>query len=127
MIKLYLLGPPTCRASGGDACQRAIELFRHAAPQIGTLIAGGNATLGQGSTLGRLGHFVLTMRVNGTSKLGVPQVDDQPLTAGPVQRSSYTVLDVVYDLSGSEGDGDLSASSGRDTLSLRNLGLQADS
>jgi hypothetical protein len=35
-----------------DACQKAIDLFQYMAPQIGTVIAGGNATLGQGGTLG---------------------------------------------------------------------------
>jgi hypothetical protein len=35
-----------------DACQKAIDLFQYMAPQVGTVIAGGNATLGQGGTLG---------------------------------------------------------------------------
>ena len=35
-----------------DACQKAVDLFQYMAPQLGTVIAGGNATLGQGGTLG---------------------------------------------------------------------------
>jgi hypothetical protein len=40
-----------------DACQKAIDLFHYMAPQIGTVIAGGNATLGQGSALGGFATF----------------------------------------------------------------------
>src|SRR5688500_11985423 len=35
-----------------DACRIAVDLFQYMAPQLGTVIAGGNATLGQGGTLG---------------------------------------------------------------------------
>ncbi len=47
-----------------DACQQAYDLYQFIAPQLGTAIAGGNATLGQGSTLGGLGHFSIGVRVN---------------------------------------------------------------
>src|SRR5688500_17891442 len=40
-----------------DACRMAIDLFQYMAPQIGTVIAGGNATLGQGGTLGGFSVF----------------------------------------------------------------------
>jgi len=40
-----------------DACQKAVDLFRYMAPQLGTVIAGGNATLGQGGTLGGFATF----------------------------------------------------------------------
>lgn len=40
-----------------DACRMAIDLFQYMAPQIGTVIAGGNATLGQGGTLGGFSMF----------------------------------------------------------------------
>ena len=82
-------GPAGLR--GGDACQKAVDLFGYAVPQIGALIAGGNATLGQGSSLGGLGHFVLTMRVNGTSQLAVPNLDAQRPTIGPARRSDFAV------------------------------------
>src|SRR5690349_14117475 len=45
------------------------------APQLGTLIAGGNPTLGQGGTLGGLGHFSAGLRVN-VLQGSVPQVQD---------------------------------------------------
>ena len=41
-----------------DACQQASTSFSYMAPQLGTALAGGNATLGQGGALGGLGHFV---------------------------------------------------------------------
>ena len=48
----------TCAATvTQDACQKAVDLFQYMAPQLGTMIAGGNATLGQGGTLGGLAMF----------------------------------------------------------------------
>jgi len=55
--------PDQTRASQ-DACQKSIDLFKYMAPQLGTSIAGGNPTLGQGGTLGGLGHFSAGLRVN---------------------------------------------------------------
>ena len=53
-------------ASGAtqDACQKSVDLFNFMAPQLGTSIAGGNAQLGQGGTLGGLGHFAIGLRAN---------------------------------------------------------------
>ena len=47
-----------------DACQQAYDLFQFMAPQLGLALAGGNATLGTGSTLGGLGHFSIGVRAN---------------------------------------------------------------
>jgi hypothetical protein len=47
-----------------DACQKSVDLFQFMAPQLGTSIAGGNAQLGQGGTLGGLGHFAIGVRAN---------------------------------------------------------------
>ncbi|HJQ12845.1 MAG TPA: hypothetical protein VJ840_17575, partial [Gemmatimonadaceae bacterium] len=66
--------PDQTRASQ-DACQKAIDLFQYMAPQLGTMIAGGNPTLGQGGTLGGLGHFSAGIRVN-VLQGSVPQVQD---------------------------------------------------
>jgi len=57
-----------------DACQQAVDVFQYMAPQLGAAIAGGNATLGQGGTLGGLGHFSLGVRVNAVAGT-LPQVD----------------------------------------------------
>src|SRR5919199_6529375 len=37
---------------GGDACQKVVDLYQYMNAQLGTPIAGGNATLGQGGALG---------------------------------------------------------------------------
>ena len=64
-----------------DACQKAVDIFQYLAPQLGSAITGGNATLGQGGALGGLGHFSLGLRVNAV-KGSLPQIDD--LSATPV-------------------------------------------
>ena len=66
--------PDQTRASQ-DACQKAIDLFKYMAPQLGTLIAGGNPTLGQGGNLGGLGHFSAGVRVNAIQG-SLPQVQN---------------------------------------------------
>lgn len=47
-----------------DACLQAVDLFQFMAPQLGLALTGGNATLGQGGTMGGLGHFSLGVRGN---------------------------------------------------------------
>ena len=57
-----------------DACQKAIDLFQFMAPQLGVAITGGNAQLGQGGTLGGLGHFSFGVRANVVNG-ALPQYD----------------------------------------------------
>jgi hypothetical protein len=57
-----------------DACQQAYDVYQFMAPQLGLAIAGGNATLGQNSTLGGLGHFSIGVRGN-VFRGAIPQVD----------------------------------------------------
>ncbi len=57
-----------------NACNTAIDLFNYMAPQLGTIIAGGNTTLGQGGALGGPGHFAITLRGNALAGT-LPQVD----------------------------------------------------
>src|SRR3954470_24581802 len=47
-----------------DACQQAYDIYQFMSPQLGIAVAGGNATLGTGSTLGGLGHFSIGVRAN---------------------------------------------------------------
>lgn len=61
----------------GDACQKAVDLFTYMVPQIGTAMAGGNATLGQAGALGGLGHFSLGLRATAV-KGSVPDFDKSP-------------------------------------------------
>jgi hypothetical protein len=69
-----------------DACQKAIDLFQYVAPQLGTSITGGNATLGQGGNLGGLGHFSAGLRVNGVWG-SLPQIQDITLATGGATNS----------------------------------------
>src|SRR5438270_7726191 len=78
-------GTATQRVSQ-DACQKAIDLFRYLAPQVGTSIAGGNATLGQGGNLGGLGHFSAGLRVNAV-QASLPQIQNIQISTAGAQRT----------------------------------------
>ena len=69
------LGIPDQTRASQDACQKAIDLFQYIAPQLGTSITGGNATLGQGGNLGGLGHFSVGLRVNAVQG-SLPQIQN---------------------------------------------------
>src|SRR4051812_15268040 len=45
-----------------DACQQAYDIYQFLSPQLGLALAGGNATIGQGSVLGGLGHLSVGVR-----------------------------------------------------------------
>jgi hypothetical protein len=68
-------GVPDQTRASQDACQKAIDLFQYMAPQLGTSITGGNATLGQGGSLGGLGHFTVGLRINAVQG-SLPQVQN---------------------------------------------------
>ena len=76
-----------------DACQMGIDVFQLMAPQLGLALAGGNATLGQGGTLGGPGHFSLGIRGN-VFRGDLPQVQDfpNPATTGRQQRTGSQAL-----------------------------------
>src|SRR5262245_30657308 len=82
-----------------DACQKAVDLFQFLAPQLGGAITGGNATLGQGGSLGGPGHFTVGVRVN-VVRGSLPRGDDanvRPVTTGAVPselRTSRTFVPV---------------------------------
>ena len=89
------LSAPVCTSGGTqqqnalqDACQQTYDIFAFMAPQLGISLAGGNATLGTGSTLGGLGHFSIGLRGNVLSGT-IPQIDQfTPRTSGasPAQK-----------------------------------------
>jgi hypothetical protein len=73
-----------------DACQKAIDIFQFMAPQLGALLTGGNAVLGEHSALRGLGHVSLGLKVNGM-EASLPRVDQRtPATTGAVA-SDYAV------------------------------------
>jgi hypothetical protein len=77
---------------GSDACEKVKDLFRYMNPQLGAMIAGGNATLGQGGTLGGPGRFTVGLRAN-VLQASIPVIDEVPVNAGAAQRSVYETDD----------------------------------
>jgi len=68
---------------GGDACQKVIDIYNYMNIQFGTLVAGGNATLGRGGTLGGLGHFAVGLRANAMAT-SIPNIELTGISLGPV-------------------------------------------
>jgi hypothetical protein len=78
-----------CPVPSADACQKAADLLNYMTPQLSTALASGNPTLGQGGTLGGLGHFSLDIRgsaVNGS----LPQLNSVSLSTTGAQNSTFT-------------------------------------
>lgn len=55
-------------------CQRAVDALKTLHPLVGAAISGGNPELGAGGTLGGLGHFFVSARVN-VVQFAVPSPD----------------------------------------------------
>src|SRR2546430_10638935 len=79
-------GVPDQTRASQDACQKAIDLFRYLAPQLGTSIAGGNPTLGPGGNLGGLGPFSVGLRVN-LLQGSLPQVQNIQVSTSGAQNT----------------------------------------
>jgi hypothetical protein len=83
-------GDPDNTRIAQDACQKAIDLFQYLAPQLGAVLAGGNATQGLTGTLGGPGHFSAGVRGN-LMQASLPEVDRVvPATRG-AEQSTYTL------------------------------------
>ena len=82
----------TTTAAGRQAldntCNTAVDLFNYMAPQLGSVIAGGNTTLGQGGSLGGPGHLTISVRGN-VLKGSLPQIDRY--TPSLTQRAPQTI------------------------------------
>lgn len=80
-----------------DACQKAIDTFHFLAPQLGISIAGGSATLGQGTAFAKIGRFSVGLRAN-VIPGRVPRVDRvTPNPLGAVQ-TTYEVKETILGL-----------------------------
>ncbi|MBA3657815.1 MAG: hypothetical protein H0W69_10745, partial [Gemmatimonadaceae bacterium] len=90
-------GVPDQKRAAQDACQKSIDLFQYMAPQLGVLVAGGNATLGQGGTLGGLGKFSAGLRVNALQG-SLPDVDLVVPGVNGAQASTYSTQDQILPL-----------------------------
>lgn len=75
-----------------DGCQQAVDVFQYMAPQLGAAIAGGNATLGQGGTLGGFPHFAIGLRANAVAAT-LPQVDQFQQSVTGAQRQTLPTKD----------------------------------
>jgi hypothetical protein len=82
------LGIPDQARASQDACQKAVDLFQYMAPQLGAAITGGNATLGQGGSLGGLGHFSVGFRINAVQG-SIPQVQNVSPADTGAAKSTY--------------------------------------
>ena len=89
------LGVPDQARASQDACQKAIDLFKYMAPQLGTSVTGGNATLGQGGSLGGLGHFSVGLRVNAVQG-SLPQIQNvTPSVTGATSTKFDTKTQII--------------------------------
>jgi hypothetical protein len=78
-----------------DGCQKAADMYAFLAPQLSGVIAGGNATLGQGGVLGGLGHFSIGLRA--TAMQGeLPDMESVDVVDGPRQQSTFGVEDQIF-------------------------------
>lgn len=68
---------------GGDACQKVVDIYNYMNGELGTLVSGGNATLGQSGSLGGLGHFAISVRANAMST-AVPDIQQVGVALSPV-------------------------------------------
>jgi hypothetical protein len=75
-----------------DGCQQAVDVFNYMAPQLGAAIAGGNATLGQGGTLGGFPHFSIGLRANAVAGT-LPQVDQFSQSVTGAQQQTLPTKD----------------------------------
>lgn len=71
-----------------DACQKTIDVFQYLAPQLGVIIAGGNATLGVGGTIGGLGRIYVSGRANIVSA-DIPRVDQVTPSVNGARSDNY--------------------------------------
>ena len=90
---------PNCGLSIVNSCQAKVDLFHYLAPQIGTLITGGNATLAQGGALNGVGHATVALRVKAVQG-SLPNFRDfAPSSSGTPNRfptsSAFIPLPVV--------------------------------
>lgn len=76
------LGVVGAGGDGGDACQKAVDLFNYLTPQLGSAMAGGNATLGQAGALGGTGRFTVLFRVTAL-RGALPDAEDASTSGGP--------------------------------------------
>lgn len=88
---------PDAQRIAQDACQQAYDVYQFLSPQLGLALAGGNATIGQGSVLGGLGHFSVGVRGN-VFNGRVPQIDKFTQSTNGAQQKVLPTKDQVIGL-----------------------------
>jgi hypothetical protein len=78
-----------------DACQKAVDLLNFMTPQLATSLVGGNPTLGQGGTLGGLGHFSIDVRASGMN-FQLPSGSNVGLSATGAKSSAFTTTSKLF-------------------------------
>ena len=91
------LGVPNSTKAVQDVCQKTIDLFQYMAPELGISLTGGNVVLGQGGTLGGLGHFALELKGNIVAGT-LPEVDKVTPSPDGAVASPYTTKNQVLGL-----------------------------
>ena len=84
---------PQCRAAARplqDACQKSVDVFALVAPQLGTIVAGGNAVVGQGGAFGRVGRLTIALRATGANG-ALPDVQGVALSVDGPRASEIAV------------------------------------
>jgi len=88
-------GPLDQNRIAQDICTQAFDVYQFMSPQLGLALAGGNATIGQGGTLGGLGHASVGVRGNAFRGL-LPDVGNfTQSTSGAQQRELPTKNQIV--------------------------------
>jgi hypothetical protein len=126
------LSSPACTGGSGgsvalvaqDVCQQAYDVYQLLAPQLGLALAGGNATAGQGSVLGGLGHFSVGVRVNAFGGL-IPNTNDNgyPVSTTGAQRRTLPTQNSFFGLP--TGDGAIGLDDGFPLGLTKILGVDA--
>jgi hypothetical protein len=82
------LGVPDQARATQDACVKAIDLFKFLTPQLAAVLAGGNAILGTGGTLGGFGHISFGLRANAIAG-DLPRVDRVTLSTSGATATNF--------------------------------------
>lgn len=87
LLPAQSMSPDCAGSTVQDACQKATDIFTLLAPQLGAVVAGGNATPGQVGPIGGFGHFSLGVRAAGL-RAHAPDVRELAVQPGAAERTT---------------------------------------
>ena len=97
VTSLAAQGDPQCALPDPNAtaaCNTAVDAIRAFHPLAGMIVSGGNPGLGTTGSLGGIGHFSVTARVNGI-KAALPNPDSASQSVVPASFQSHQPRDSV--------------------------------